>query len=164
MEKFKSQTLYFLTGILVCIIVVASIAYAAIFPKDTLYIVSTTNPDQEKFLVYVEVAKTAKQQQQGLMYRQFMAGDAGMLFPFKNEQVADFWMHNTFLPLDILFIKSDGTITKIITDATPLSQDILSSGTPVKAVLELNGGTVEKRGINVGDKIVYSLFEDEPSN
>ena len=106
----------------------------------------------------IELALTPEQQQQGLMFRRTMAADAGMLFIFPKTQPAGFWMKNTLIPLDMLFISEDGHIADLHERAVPLSQATIPSKVPVKAVLELNGGTVARLGIKIGDVVRYASF------
>lgn len=108
--------------------------------------------------VEIEMAVTPAQRSKGLMYRTELAPNAGMLFDFGVEQPIYMWMKNTYIPLDMLFIRSDGRIASITTDTVPLSTATISSGVPVKAVLELPAGTVRAKGIAVGDRIEHRLF------
>ena len=101
----------------------------------------------------VELATTPAERELGLMYRQSMAADAGMLFIYPDEQEVAFWMKNTLIPLDMLFIGADGRIRRIEERTIPLTETPISSVYPVKAVLEVNGGTVERLGIHQGDMV-----------
>ena len=112
----------------------------------------------ETYTFAIELALTPEQQSQGLMFRQSMAADAGMLFVQNNEGIRNFWMRNTFIPLDMLFIKADGTIAHIAERTIPQSLETVSSRVPVQAVLELNGGTARRLGIKVGDKVTHPLL------
>jgi hypothetical protein len=107
----------------------------------------------------VELAETPEQRGQGLMFRTEMAADHGMLFDFEPPKVASMWMHNTYLPLDMVFIKQDGTISSIAADTTPLSDTVIRSREPVAAVLELNAGTAAELGIQPGDRVQHPWFE-----
>ena len=95
----------------------------------------------------------------GLMFRRSMAPDHGMLFDFERDEPVTMWMKNTYLPLDMVFIRPDGTISRIAADTEPLSTTIIPSGSPVVAVLELNAGTAAKLGIKAGDRIEHPLFK-----
>ncbi len=99
----------------------------------------------------VEIAATTDQQRQGLMYRRQMAANAGMLFLYDNGSRVTMWMSNTYIPLDMLFIAADGRITHIVERTVPQSTELIGSNGPVRAVLELNGGTASRLGIKVGD-------------
>lgn len=99
----------------------------------------------------VEVAATPEQQAQGLMHRATLAPDRGMIFPFPTPREASFWMKDTPSALDLLFIRADGSIARIAAMATPYSLDLISSGEPVAAVLEIAGGGAARAGIREGD-------------
>lgn len=108
----------------------------------------------------VEVARTPDDQRRGLMYRKEMARDAGMLFPFKEDRVASFWMKNTYIPLDILFLDQEGKITKIAAMTEPKSLKTWSSNRRVSGVLEINGGLSQELGISVGDIVHHNTFDN----
>jgi uncharacterized membrane protein (UPF0127 family) len=103
----------------------------------------------------VEVAATPEQQERGLMFRPTLAGDRGMIFPYDPPQDVAFWMKNTLIPLDILFIRSDGTIARI-THAISMDLTALPSGEPVAAVLEIRGGRAAELGIKEGDVVTWT--------
>jgi uncharacterized membrane protein (UPF0127 family) len=106
----------------------------------------------------VEVARTPDQRSQGLMFRRSMPQDQGMLFDFQRVEPVAMWMQNTYLPLDMLFIRADGTIARIAANAEPLSTRTIPSGEPVLSVLELNGGATARLGIRPGDRVEHPLF------
>jgi hypothetical protein len=106
----------------------------------------------------VEVAADGASQEKGLMYRTALASDAGMLFDFHQPNLVVFWMKNTPLSLDMLFIRADGTVSTIAADAVPYSEDRLPSSEPVLAVLEINGGRAMALGIQPGDKVHAAIF------
>ncbi len=101
----------------------------------------------------VEVARTPDQQEIGLMFRKAMAADAGMIFPMQPPRFASFWMKNTLIALDIVFVRPDGTISSIAANAPPLSLATIDSFEPIGAVLELKGGEAARAGIGPGDKV-----------
>ena len=101
----------------------------------------------------VEVAADDESRERGLMYRTAMAPDAGMLFDFHTPQMVSFWMENTVLPLDMLFVRADGTIARIKTNATPYSRENIPSGEPIELVIELNGGRAAALGIAEGARV-----------
>jgi uncharacterized membrane protein (UPF0127 family) len=103
----------------------------------------------------VELATTPAEREQGLMFRKSMAPNAGMLFLYPGEQPVAFWMKNTLIPLDMLFLKADGSIVQIAHNALPLDETPIPSNQPVKAVLEVNGGTAAALGIKEGDRVEY---------
>jgi uncharacterized membrane protein (UPF0127 family) len=110
----------------------------------------------------VELADDDKEREIGLMHRGQMATDHGMLFDFVTPRRVGFWMRNTFIPLDMLFMKSDGEIVSIIENVTPHSETPVGPERPVRAVLELNGGTVKKLGLKVGDVVHHTAFKNAP--
>jgi uncharacterized membrane protein (UPF0127 family) len=124
-------------------------AAAAGLRRDSLTIVTARGPVRFN----VEVARTASQQERGLMFRDTIAPDAGMIFPFDPPQPASFWMKNTRIPLDLLFIRADGTVSSIAAMAKPYSLDLIPSGEPVAAVLEIAGGRAAAGGIAAGNRV-----------
>jgi hypothetical protein len=107
----------------------------------------------------VEVARNDQDRAQGLMYRRSMAPDRGMLFDFAKVEPVSMWMQNTYLSLDMLFIRADGTIARIAANTEPLSTRTIASGEPVLAVLELNAGTASRLGIKAGDRVEHPVFK-----
>ena len=112
----------------------------------------------KEFPIEIEVAELPQDKSLGLMFRTELAGDHGMLFPYDQSQDVSMWMHNTYIPLDMVFIRADGTVHRIESRAEPLSDRIINSGGPVKAVLELPAGTSERLGLKPGDHVRYPLF------
>ena len=106
----------------------------------------------------VEMAKTEEERRTGLMYRKELAEGRGMLFDFAPEQEVSMWMKNTFIPLDMIFIRGDGRILRIAENTVPQSEKIISSGGLAKGVLEVIGGTARKYGIAPGDRVAHPLF------
>jgi uncharacterized membrane protein (UPF0127 family) len=106
----------------------------------------------------VEMAKTEKERETGLMYRKELADGRGMLFDFSPEQQVSMWMKNTYLSLDMIFIAGNGRILRIAENTEPHSLAIISSGGPAKGVLEVIAGTAKKYGIAPGDQVVHPLF------
>jgi uncharacterized protein len=101
----------------------------------------------------VELARSLSEQAMGLMNRSSLAPDRGMLFPYDPPQSTSFWMKNTLIPLDIIFIRPDGTIGRIAANTTPLSLEPIPSLEPVSAVLEIAGGRAAQLGIGPGDLV-----------
>jgi uncharacterized membrane protein (UPF0127 family) len=108
--------------------------------------------------ISVEVMRTPEQLAQGLMFRRYMPDDRGMLFDFKTEQPVQFWMKNTYLPLDMIFISKAGKIVSIAENAEPLSEKLIPSGGPVLGVLEVNAGTAARIHARSGDTVRASIF------
>jgi uncharacterized protein len=107
----------------------------------------------------VEVARNDADRAQGLMFRRSMPADQGMLFDFGRVEPVSMWMQNTYLSLDMLFIRPDGTVARIAASTEPLSTRTIPSGEPVLAVLELNAGTAAKLGIKAGDRVDHPIFK-----
>jgi uncharacterized protein len=128
------------------------------FPTSHLMIVSATGPHRFN----VELAETPGQMEQGLMFRRSLASDAGMLFDFKQPTVATMWMRNTLIPLDMLFVDQRGLIVNIAQRAVPESDQTIAAAAPVRAVIELNGGTAERLGIQPGDRVLNTIFGNAP--
>jgi len=103
----------------------------------------------------VDIAATPDEQERGLMFVKHLAGDRGMIFPYDPPQNVAFWMKNTLIPLDIIFIRADGTIARI-TNAKALDETPLPSGEPIASVLEIVGGRASELGIAPGDKVEWA--------
>ena len=106
----------------------------------------------------VEVVDNDADRAKGLMYRKELPEGKGMLFDFKTEQEVSFWMENTYIPLDMIFIRGDGTILRIAENTEPLSQRLVPSGGRVRGVLEVIAGTARKLGIAPGDRVAHPIF------
>ncbi len=123
----------------------------------------------ESVTLTVEVAETPQARQRGMMHRESLDPDAGMLFDFEVEQRVSIWMANTPLSLDLIYIRADGTIAKVAVGAVPFSRRSISSEVPVLSVLEINGGRSVELGIDPGDTVRHALFgnvapaEDAPA-
>lgn len=107
---------------------------------------------------HVEIAATPDEMMRGLMFRQSMPEDHGMLFLFAQDAERNFWMKDTVIPLDIIFIRADGIIHHIHENAVPYDETPVSSNGPVRTVLELNGGTAARLGIKPGDTVLHASF------
>lgn len=103
----------------------------------------------------VEVARTAAEQDRGLMFRTGLPERGGMIFPFEKPQIGSFWMKNTLIPLDMIFIRADGSIDRIAENTIPESLEPVVSGGEVSAVLELAGGTAARLGIDESAKVTW---------
>ena len=106
----------------------------------------------------VEVVDTPEQRAQGLMFRKELPEGQGMLFDFKEDQQVAFWMKNTYVSLDMIFIRGDGRILRIAENTEPLSERLVPSGGPVRGVLEVVAGTAKKMGIAAGDQVAHPIF------
>jgi len=136
--------------------IVAALLFAlmplAACSSDTTLVVHSANGDHS---FTVEVVDTAESRAKGLMFRQSLAPDAGMLFDFKEERPVSFWMMNTFIPLDMLFIRADGTVANIHVNARPQDPTGIPSEGPVTFVLEIPGGRSVELGIKAGDTVEH---------
>jgi uncharacterized membrane protein (UPF0127 family) len=133
----------------------ASAALPQTAERETLAIESANGTHEFQ----VEIADDAREHQRGLMFRREMADEAGMLFVYGADQRASFWMRNTYIPLDMLFVKADGTIESIAKRTTPLSEKSVRSNGPVRFVLEINGGLCDELGITPGDMVTGPAIE-----
>ncbi|MEQ1867797.1 MAG: DUF192 domain-containing protein [Micropepsaceae bacterium] len=107
----------------------------------------------------VEVVREERERNRGLMFRQSMPDKSGMLFDYNPPQEVAFWMKNTYISLDIIFIDANGRIIRIAENTTPLSLEQIPSGGVARAVLEIKGGQSAKLGIKVGDRVRHALFD-----
>jgi len=106
----------------------------------------------------VELAVTDEERAKGLMFRKELPEGRGMLFDFKREQPVAMWMQNTYVSLDMIFIRDDGRIARIAESTEVLSERVIPTGVPVRAVLEVVAGTAKKLGIAPGDRVAHPLF------
>ncbi len=128
-----------------------------VFEPDFL-VIKTQSGGIHKF--NIEIAKTPQQLEYGLMFRQSMAEDAGMLFLFDRERVVSMWMKNTYIPLDIIFIDRNGLVKKIRKNNKALSLKSINSSERVFAVFEINAKIVDKLSINENDVVLHSAFNN----
>ena len=131
-----------------------SSATAVEFSKARLVVVTTAG----EVALDIEVARTASQRNQGLMFRTELMPNAGMLFVYDSPGTVSMWMKNTILSLDMLFIATDGRIARIVAHTLPMSETVIGSRGTVRAVLELNAGTAKKLDIKAGDHIDLTPF------
>jgi hypothetical protein len=107
----------------------------------------------------IEIADNDAARAKGLMFRKTLPEGTGMLFDFQSEQEVSFWMKNTYISLDMIFIRGDGRILRIAENTDPLSTSLIASGGPVLAVLEVIAGTARKYGIAPGDRVAFPIFK-----
>jgi uncharacterized membrane protein (UPF0127 family) len=107
----------------------------------------------------IEVAETPEEKSRGLMFRRSLADNAGMLFPYDPPQEATMWMRNTYISLDMVFIRADGVVHRIESNTEPFSERVIASHGDVAAVLELKAGTAEALGLKPGDRVRHRLFD-----
>jgi uncharacterized membrane protein (UPF0127 family) len=135
---------------LAALVVILSVATAC--SADNRGVLHTVKGD---FVFNLEIADTEAQRERGLMFRTSLPTDAGMLFDYHHEQLAAFWMQNTLIPLDMIFIGEDGTVKTIHVNARPLDTTSIPSIVPVRFVLEIAGGRSLEIGLRVGDKFEH---------
>ena len=109
--------------------------------------------------IEIEIADTPEEKMRGLMFRTSLDDDKGMLFPYGDPQEVTMWMKNTFITLDMVFIRGDGTVHRIEARTEPMSENIIASKGKVTAVLELAGGAAERLGLKAGDKVRHAAFK-----
>jgi uncharacterized protein len=137
-----------------CWALLAALPAARAASQDTIEIVTRTGVHAFS----VELATNAAERAVGLMYRKELPEGRGMLFDFHEDQPVQFWMHNTYISLDMIFIAGDGRVVRVAENAKPMSDDLIPSGRPVRAVLEVIAGTARKFGIAAGDRVTGSIF------
>jgi uncharacterized membrane protein (UPF0127 family) len=113
--------------------------------------------------VAVEIAATPRAREIGLMYRDALATDSGMLFVFPKKSPQSFWMRNTRIPLDIVYLDDDGRIVRIHRKTEPFTDTPRPSGAPVRFVLEVDGGYMEQHGVGEGDRVELGRLKDTPA-
>lgn len=106
----------------------------------------------------VEIAADPASRERGLMFRRYMRADRGMLFEFPTNEPVSFWMKDTYIALDMLFLAPDGTVTRVAENAEPMSETLIPSGGPCVGVLELDAGLVQRLGVKPGDKVKAAFF------
>jgi len=125
-----------------------------VFKTDSLAIATSSGVIE----IAVEVADTPQTRARGLMFRRELPSGSGMLFDFEQPLIIQMWMKNTLIPLDMLFVASDGTIVHIAQNAQPHSKKIIASPQKALAVLEIGGGEAQRLGIAIGDRVSHSIF------
>lgn len=118
-----------------------------------------TRQDGSTVSFLVELVDTPQERQQGLMFRRSLAEDYGMLFDFEVVHEVQMWMKNTYIPLDMFFIRQDGVIHRIAQNTEPHSLRVIASHGKVRAVLEVPGGTAKRLALRAGDKVNHAMFQ-----
>jgi uncharacterized membrane protein (UPF0127 family) len=150
------RTFHLLSALLILLLAAGTARSAELATFNRGEVTITTSAGPHKFAI--ELATNEVQREQGLMFRLKLPADAGMLFVYPEDQPVAIWMKNTYIPLDILFIEANGRIKNIRERAVPQSLETMPSDGPLRAVLELNGGTVARLGIKPGDRVEGSGF------
>ena len=154
-----STRLLFAAAAVICLLPFAAasapgVSAAAKLPLTTVVVDSSRGPVR----LLAELAAETASQEKGLMFRTRLAPDAGMLFDFHTPHFQAFWMKNTIIPLDMIFIRADGMISSIAANTTPYSETPVPSHEPVRAVLEINGGRAAALGIEPGQRVHNAIF------
>ncbi len=137
------------------ILALGSVAPAVAQSLKPLQIVTASGAHDFK----VEIAADDASRERGLMNRRYMPADHGMLFEFPSDAPVAFWMKNTYIPLDMVFLSRSGVVTNVVANAEPLSERVIPSGPPCAAVLEVNGGVAAAIGLKVGDRVRHGFFK-----
>lgn len=145
-----------MAALLSCAITLATPAGSIALDKQPLAIVTASGRHQ----VIVEVARTKQEQATGLMFRRSIGPDEGMIFLYPQDLEITMWMRNTYIPLDMIFVKRDGSVLRVEENTEPLSERVISSESDTaRAVIELKGGSAARLGIRAGDKVEYPAFK-----
>lgn len=144
------------SALLALVLAGAWLAAQASEPALTEVVVETRAGLQHRFVL--EVADTEAARQRGLMFRESIPADGGMLFDLREERSASIWMKDTPLSLDVLFVRADGRVVRIAPSLPPMTLTPIASPHPVRAVIEINGGTCERLGITAGDRVHHAIF------
>ncbi len=151
--------LWLVPGVFLVMTPFLAVASDITFARDTVEIVTR---DNRTYAFDVDLAVTPVQRAHGLMFRQHMAEDEGMLFLFGREAPRSFWMKNTYLALDIIFLDQHGAIERIAPDAMPFDETTIPSIVPAAAVLEVLAGTTQRLDLGLGDRVLHRAFEAQP--
>lgn len=138
---------------LICFIGVVTFVVSLVYPITSYAGEVVIHSDTGPHTFSVEVMRNQQDRSKGLMFRKYLAPDAGMLFDFDDPRPVSMWMKNTYISLDMLFISKEGVVHKIAENTTPHSTEIISSNSQVKYVLEINGGASAKLGIKPGNRV-----------
>jgi uncharacterized membrane protein (UPF0127 family) len=149
---------FVLTSVVIAVLCGAAAPALAPLPLTTVVIEADHGP----VIFKAEIAADPASQERGLMFRKSMPANTGMLFDFHSPHYENFWMKNTALPLDLIFIRPDGTISSIAPDAVPFSEVTIPSAEPVRAVLEINAGRAAALGIEPDQHVHNAIFGNAP--
>lgn len=145
------------------LVLVLAVASFFVFTSNSIGSTATLFTQSGMHRISVEIADTDETRATGLMHREEMAEDHGMLFDFGETRPVSMWMKNTLIPLDMLFLREDGTIARIARNARPFDLTPIPSGEPVRYVLELNGGAAARLGAAEGDRLEHPIIGTGPS-
>lgn len=146
---------HILAGLLLCFLAFAASAEDAFLRTETVAVETATGVTE----FAAEIADTDRLRERGLMFRRSLASDRGMLFDFGQPRLVAMWMKNTYIPLDMVFIRADGTVAGVASDTRPHSLDVVGVDEPVLGVLEVSAGTAARIGLRPGDRVRHPMFE-----
>ena len=144
-----------LASLLLCFLAFAASAEETFLRSETVAVETSSGVTQ----FTAEIADTDPLRAQGLMFRRSLAPDRAMLFDFGEPRLVSMWMKNTYIPLDMIFIRADGTVAGVVRDTKPHSLDVIGVDEPVLGVLEVAAGTTSLIGLQTGDKVRHPMFE-----
>jgi len=147
----------------IVVVIILALAVPVLVPQHPAHVgpaVQLISDNGNVTWLNVEIADTPGEHAQGLMNRSTMSADSGMLFVFTNDERRYFWMKNTLIPLDMIFIDDRLTIIDIHKNATPLNETVIASSEPCRYVLEVNGGMCEAYGVSIGDHVRLDFDND----
>ena len=146
---------HILASLLLCFLAYAALAEAPFLRSETVTVETSTGVTE----FTAEIADTDALRAQGLMFRRSLAPDRAMLFDFGQPRLVSMWMKNTYIALDMVFIRADGTVAGVARDTKPHSLDVLGLDEPVLGVLEVAAGTAQRIGLQPGDRVRHPMFE-----
>ena len=152
-RRIKFSLFVFVSLILLVVFCISPLKSNALNAFSDSVIVSFTTDSTQSSKFKLKVARTMTEKARGLMYVKNLPEDEGMLFIYDEEDVHNFWMKNTFIPLDMIFINSEKEVVGIIKNTTILSEETLSINKPSRYIIEVNAGVAEKNNIDVGSKV-----------
>ena len=147
-----------LAGLVLCFLAFAATAEDAFLRTETVAVETATGTTR----FTAEIADTDALRAKGLMFRRSLAPDRAMLFDFGEPRLVSMWMKNTYIPLDMVFIRADGTVAGVARDTKPHALDVIGVDEPILGVLEVAAGTAARIGLEPGDKVRHPMFERAP--
>ena len=145
---------HILSGLVLCLLAFAAAAEEALLRTETVAVETAAGVTE----FTAEIADTEPLRQKGLMFRRSLAPDRAMLFDFGQPRPVSMWMKNTYIPLDMVFIRADGTVAQVAADTVPHSLDVIGVDEPVLGVLEVAAGTARRLGLKPGDRVRHRIF------
>ena len=157
METARKRVDWRLVAFIIALVVAAYFVFTSNSIGSNATLVTATGNHR----IAVEIADTPQTRETGLMHREELADDTGMLFDFREIRPVSMWMRNTLIPLDMLFVRENGTVARVARNAVPLDLTPIPSGEPVRYVLEIAGGAAETYGVAEGDRLIHPIIVGE---